>query len=499
MKKTLFLLSLLLTLSACMVGPDYKAPSAQGIPQKWANAPDNEISSRNIEEEVEWWKLFGDPMLTCLVQEAIQSNYDLKTAFAKICQARAVLLGQTADLMPEIDGIGSYSRNENSLNSSLFSNAQNTTAATPAASGAGTAALRYFNLNRLGFDTAWEIDLFGRIRRGIESAEASLEAQVDDMHNTLLSLISEVAITYINLRSYQKQFAVQTKSLAAWDSIYRLNQSLKDAGLATDIDVAQAKTARDQTEAALYPLDESIKSSIHQLSILEGKPPEALYEFLSESRPIPSPPPEIFTGIPSELLRRRPDIMEAERNIAAANAQIGVAMGSLFPIFSFTGIVGYQSNWASNLASPQSGFYSFGPGFTWDIIDFGRVRSMIDSATAVKNQNYYQYKSTVLNALADVENALVRCADESKRHISLKNAFDASKTAYEVSLLRYESGLIPYIVALQTENSYQQNALDLVQSEASIALNAVALYKALGGGWQIDKTNWTASKTLCPL
>lgn len=487
--KKLSSLSLLFLLSGCMVGPDYHEPEPD-VPAQWENATS---SPKDIQEEVAWWKNFKDPILTQLVMETIQSNYSLKVAFANICQARASLLGAEAVLAPEIDGIGSYSRNESSLNTRQFFNQRGTLPQTPATSNNTAAtAQRRFNLYRVGFDTVWEIDLFGRIRRGIEAADAALEAQVDDMHNVLLSLISEVAINYINLRSYQKQLEITQKSVEEWDSIYKLNKSLLKAGLATEIDVAQAETSRDQAEASLAPLQASIKTTIHQLSILIGKPPTYLYGLLCKVKPIPQIPQEFFLGLPSSLLQRRPDIREAERNLAAATAQIGVAEGSLFPIFSLTGsTLGYQSNLASNLFNPNSAFYSFGPGFTWNIVDFGRVRAMINSAIAVRDENLYQYKNTILTALADVENALVNYGAETQHYLGLKKAAEASKKAADLSVLRYESGLINFITVYQTEITYQAAELSLVQSQAMLATNSVALYKALGGGWEIDPICWT--------
>lgn len=483
-----FSLSVLLT--GCMVGPDYHEPEMD-VPAQWENVnSSHEKKPKNIHEEITWWENYKDPTLTQLVKETIKSNYSLKIAFANICQARATLLGAEADLFPEIDGIGSYSHNKNSLNTRQFSNQQGLLAPTTTG-GSGAGANRTFDLYRVAFDTAWEIDLFGRLRRGVEAADATLEAQVDDMHNVLLSLISEVAINYINLRSYQKQLEITQKSFEEWDSIYKLNQSLLKAGLATEIDVAQAETSRDKTEASLAPLQASVKTTIHQLSILIGKPPSYLYGLLCKVKPIPQTPQEIFVGIPSTLLKRRPDIRAAERNLAASTAQIGVAEGSLFPIFSFTGTVGYQSNMASNLFSPNSAFYSFGPGFTWNIVDFGRVRAMINSAIAVRDENLYQYKNTILTALADVENALVNYGAETQHYLSLKKAYEASKKAAELSVLRYESGLINFITVYQTEIVYQASELSLVQSQAALGLYSVALYKALGGGWEIDQTCWT--------
>ncbi|HUX80274.1 MAG TPA: efflux transporter outer membrane subunit, partial [Alphaproteobacteria bacterium] len=489
--KKLKLISSLLLLSSCTVGPDYHEPSVC-VPESWQNIEaNNEKKPRNVQEEVKWWENFKDPILTQLVREAVKSNYDLKVAFATIYQARATLLGAEAALSPEIDGIGAFSHNENSLNTSQFSNQQSILPITPTVGGASfPGANRYFNLYRTGLTTAWEMDLFGRLRRGVESAEASLEAQVDDMHGVMLSIIAQVASQYINLRSFQKQLEVTQKSLESWDSIYKLNLSLLKAGLATDIDVAQAKTSRDQTEASLPPLRAFIKTTIHQLSILTGRPPACLYDLLSKVGPIPYIPTEIFAGVPCELLKRRPDIRSAERTLAAANAQIGVAEGSLYPIFTFSGTIGYQSNLAQNFISPGSGFYSFGPGFTWDLIDFGRVRAKINSAKAIRDETFYQYKSTLLNALADVENSLVNYAEEARRYPALISAYEASKTAADVSLLRFQSGLITFLVVYQAQLTYQAAILQMVQSHATLALNSVALYKALGGGWEIDKTCW---------
>lgn len=466
-----------------MVGPDYHKPTME-IPEKWGNAAETNQQKNPIWQEVYWWKNYKDPLLNYLVEETLKSNYDLKTAFSKICQSRALLLGAEATISPEIDATGFATKNANSLNTQQFSQ-QGGTPLIPAG-GIGGFSNRYFNLYKTGLTTTWEIDLFGRIRRNIESAEANLEAQIEDMHNTLLSLIADVAFTYINLRGYQQQLAITQKSLEAWESIYKLNQDLLKAGLITDIEVAQSKASRDLTEASLFPLKANIKTAMHQLSVLVGKSPTCLYALLSKVKPIPAIPSEIFAGLPSELLKRRPDIREAERNLASATAQIGVAEGSLFPTFSLTGSVGYQSNLTTNLFTPASGLYSFGPSFVWPIVDFGRVRAKIEASIALHDENLYQYKSTLLKALADVENALVNYASETKRLHDLKSSYAASKNAAEISLVRYETGLINFINVLQAELTYQTTALTFMQSQTTLALNSVALYKALGGGWQMD-------------
>lgn len=467
-------------LSGCQVGPDYVQPPVC-MPKAWENASKNQ-SQPSIWNEIKWWENYKDPLLTQLIKETIKSNYDLKIAFAKICQMNANLLGAEASIAPEIDGTGSFTHNQNSKNANQFSTDDGF-----APTGTGAARNRIFDIYTAGLTTNWEIDLFGRIRRNIESSEATLGAQIEDMHNTLLSLIAETVSTYINLRGYQKQFEIKQKFYEEWDKIYVLNQDLLRSGLVTEVEVAQAKTSRDQAHASLFPLRENIKASMHKLSLLVGKTPTYLYDFLSKTKSTPQTPSEIFAGLPSELLKRRPDIRQAERNLAATTAQIGVSEGALFPVFSLTGTVGYQSNLNSNFISPASGFYSYGPGFSWPIMDFGRVRARLCAAMAIRDQSFYQYYRTVLNALTEVENALVNFNEETKRYADLKKAHEASKLAAEVSLARFEAGKINFIMVLQTELTYQTAALDLAQSQTAIGLKSVALYKALGGGWQLEE------------
>lgn len=252
--KNLSPLFLFCLLTACMVGPDYTKPPPD-VPAKWANAQDNNKKKpRSLQQEITWWENYKDPLLNQLIKEALRSNYDLKVAFATICQARASLLGAKADLAPEIEGISSFSHNEFSINALPLSNQKSSTPPVVPTESVRTLPSRYFDIYLAGFDTAWEIDLFGRLRRGIEAAEANLEAQVENMHSILLSLIAEVALNYINLRSYQKQLEITEKSFRDWNVIYKLNQDLLKAGLVTEIKVMESKTALEQTEASLSPL-----------------------------------------------------------------------------------------------------------------------------------------------------------------------------------------------------------------------------------------------------
>ncbi|MBP6951250.1 MAG: TolC family protein [Alphaproteobacteria bacterium] len=496
MKKILILFLSLLP-SACRVGPDYEKPSME-VPEKWENAPPQDKNkNRDILSEVVWWKNYNDPILTHLIEETIKSNHDLKTAFAQIFQARASLLGAEAAFSPNVDGVGSYNNNENSLTTNTTSNISSISPNIPPIfQTPGLGQPRFFNIFNLGLSVNWEIDLFGRLQRGIESAEASVESQVEDMHSLMLSLIAETAVNYITLRGRQKLIEIQKKTVENWDFICKLNEDLLSTGLITEIDLNQAKADRNQVEAYISVFETDIKVAIHHLSILTGRPPAYFYKLLLPVKPIPQLPSEIFAGLPCELLLRRPDIREAERTLAASTAQIGVAIGDLFPNISLTGTPGFQSNFIRNFINPRSLYYTIGPQFSWGIIDFGQVRSNIYQAISAKDQNYHQYISTILKALEDVENSLVTYANEAKRYAILQESYNFSDKALELSKLRFNAGLLNYITVLQNEIDLQEDALIMVQSQTSLAIDSVLLYKSLGGGWQVDQTAWTQKEPI---
>ncbi|MEB3702000.1 Outer membrane channel TolC [Candidatus Bealeia paramacronuclearis] len=466
MKRALISLSCLL--SACAIGPDYEKPEFE-VPDVWENAG-SQNPERDLKIEAEWWKSFQDPLLTELVEEAVKSNPTYLQALSLIQEARAQVKSATAGLFPEIDGTGSYSHNLNSLNVN--------------SGGSGGKRVRESDAYALGFDTSWEIDLFGRLRRADEAAKATFEGDVANGQDILLSLIAEVAQNYVLLRQYQQQLLVTQKNAKSWDELYNLNVSLFQAGHISEFSVLEAKTSRDQTRSQIAPLEANVKTTLHQLAILTGKPPASLYDKLSEPHPIPQVSGEIFADLPSALLERRPDIRKAERNLASNTAQIGLAMGDLFPKFSFTGNLGYNSSKGSNFFDHTSFNASFGPTFTWDIIDFGRVRANIEAQEAIKDQSYYQYKSVLLSALQDVENGLVNLSSEGKRHENLYAALTASQGVVDLSLSEYQAGVIDFLTVLTAKTVRNTNELNFIQSQAALSVDAIALYKALGGGWE---------------
>lgn len=474
-------LALCLLLSGCMVGPDFEKPFNE-VPDVWANDLSVREATPPLWREMKWWEKYNDPLLTSLVGDTLKANYTLQVAFAKLCRARAYPMGADATLAPNVNALGIYNADANSQSTTAIST-QEVDRSTPVGAFAARPN-RDFQIVLLGFEASWELDLFGRLRRGIEVETAGMEASQEDVNNTLLSLTAEVASTYMDLRGNQQQQQVLQESFRLWEKICSLNTDLLTAGLITEIDLKQAQAFRDRTKADLQPIEASIKMAIHRLSILAGRPPATLYSLLLPPQPIPHLPAHIFSGLPSDLLKRRPDIKQAEHNLAAATAAIGVAEGNLYPIFSLTGNTGYQSNFWYNLISPSSGFYSIGPGFNWQIFNFGRIRAQINANIAEKNEAYAQYKNVLLTAFADVENALVKYKKESIRYVEFTHAYKAAKEVAQANLARFEGGKINFISVLQSALLRQSFEQTLIQSQTALALNSILLYKALGGGWE---------------
>lgn len=465
MKRCLLILSFLL--SSCAIGPDYEKPDLN-LPQKWENSSSNQ--KVDLKTDAQWWKSFQDPILNQLIDDLLQSNPDYREALARIDEAHANVRSATAALLPQVDGTGSYARDLNSQNSST-----------------GNRLPRETSSFDMGAQTNWEIDLFGRLRRADEAATAAYESQIADTEYVLLSLISELAQNYVMLRQTQAEFAATQKNAKAWKDIVQLNKSLFQAGRISEVDLLQAKTNQEQTESQLAPLAGLIKTTMHQLSVLTGRNPADLYELFEKLQPIPQIQGEIFANLPSTLLERRPDIKKAERDLASQTAQIGVAIGDLLPKFSFTGDVGFSSNKSRNWFNHGSFNSSFGPTFTWSIIDFGRVRANIAAQEALRDQAYYHYKSVVLTALKEVEDALVNLSSEGQRLTQLQAAYKLSSESASLSQSRYQAGLEDFIVVLNTEITRNTQELNMIQSQGNLSLNAINLYKALGGGWQVEK------------
>jgi multidrug efflux system outer membrane protein len=456
----------LMTVTGCLVGPDFKPPQTQ-VPAAWIEtATPQPPAVAQFQDLVHWWTTFDDPMLSALVGRAIQSNLDLKLAQARIRQARAARNVTAAGLGPAVNGAGSYVRSASGVETATGS--KNLTS----------------SLYRTGLDAAWELDIFGGVRRSVEAAEANVQAAVEDRRDVLVTLAAEVALNYTDLRSFQQQIIIAQQNLEAQRHTAEITRQRFQAGFVGALDVANAN-AQVASTASQIPLLESLaRQTIYSLSILLAREPSALLEELTPAAAIPAAPPATPVGVPADLLRRRPDIRRAEAQIHAATAQIGVATADLFPKFALSGSIGFQSNEFSSWVDWVNRFWSFGPSANWQIFASGGILANIELQKALQEQSLIAYQQTVLTALQDVENALIASTKEAKRREALAEAVDSNRKAVQYSLQLYTQGQVDFLNVLDAQRSLYVSEQALVQSTHDISTDLVALYKALGGGWK---------------
>jgi NodT family efflux transporter outer membrane factor (OMF) lipoprotein len=461
---------------SCAVGPDFKKPAPEA-PEAWtgqAGAPEAG-PGQPVEpaELAQWWRLFDDPLLVSLVEEALAANLDLKTAETQLRQARAARGVAVGGLFPAVTASGAYLREQ-------MSNAP----------GSNPSSKQTANLNPVqdlfqsGLDAVWELDLFGGQRRQVEAAGAGVQAAVENIRDVRVSTIAEVALDYIQLRGAQRQIAIAQDNLKAQRVIAAITRRLKNAGFDSALDLANAETAVWSAQAQIPALETSARQSIYALSLLLARPPAELVERLDTPAPQPRAPLRVPLGLPSDLLRRRADIRQAEAQLHAATAQIGVAMASFFPSFSLTGGVTWNNNLLNMWWTAASRSFSVGPGVSWPIFQGGASVSNLRLQEALKDQAYLAYRKTVLTAFQDVENALVALDREQNTRQALTEAVAAGRKAVDLSLVLYSAGQADYQSVLTAQIGLYGNENALAQSERNLASDLIALYKALGGGWE---------------
>ena len=443
-----------LVLAGCTVGPNY-APPELAVPAAW-NAVPEEAAGDPDAELARWWQRFGDPQLTRLVERSVRGNLDLRVAEARVREARALRGVRAAGLWPELDAdtILSPARgNERSL-------------------------------FRTALDAFWEIDVFGGLRRSVEAADADLQASIETRRAVLLELTGAVAATYIELRGLQGRIAAVRGNLASQEETQALTEAQRNVGLVSDLDVDRVHALVFATAAELPPLETALAASLHRLAVLLGEAPAALVAELGEPSTIPSAPAEVLAGIPADLLRRRPDLGRAERELAAATARIGEATADLYPRFTLTGSVGLRSEDVKDLLQGRYNFASIGPNVIWPVFSAGRILSGIKAQNARQEQALARYEQALLLALEEVETALVRYAREQVRRDALRDAVEANREAAVLARRLYANGLIEFLDVLVAERSLLESEDRLVTSETAVSTSLVALYVALGGGWQ---------------
>ena len=464
-----FLGSLVLSLPAtggCTVGPNYKRPKME-MPSQWLLPPEGaaatqpSLTTTRPPDLARWWTQFDDPTLDALVARALEGNLGLAASTSRIRQARASRRIASSGLWPTVDTSAGFTRSR----------------------GRGADARRA-DLWHAGLDAAWELDVFGGLRRDVEAAGAEYQSAIEDRRDVLVTLVSEVALNYMDLRGLQRQLAIARENLVAQKRSTDIARRQFEAGLVSGLDLANATAQVATTESVIPRLESDARLVVYALGVLLGREPGALLEELSAEAPIPATPPEVPIGLPADLLRRRPDVRRAEADLHAATARIGVATADLFPRFSLTGSFGTAGPHFGDLFDAQNRAWSFGPSLRWPLFDAGRIRANIDVTYAIQEQALLGYRSTVLTALQDVESALVAYASEQRQHEALSAAVAANRRAVDLSTPLYTRGQTDFLNVLSSQRSLFASEEALVQSEVTMATNLISLYKALGGGWE---------------
>ena len=446
--------------SGCtMLGPDYSEPSAP-LQDSWLEVPDP-LMNDNPPVQPEWWKdAFQDPDLDRLVDIALQQNLSLRSAGLRVLQSQqqlAIAIGSQYPQQQQATGSADRQRFDGAT----------------------------FNNYSLGFNLTWEADFWGQFRRQIESASAALDASVASYDGALVSIVSQVAQTYVVIRTLQNRLQVARENIGLQESSVRITRAKLNAGEVSSLDFDQAETLLNNTRASVPALETSLQQSKNALAILLGQPPHELAYLLDEEGRIPIPPAEVAIGMPQDLIRRRPDIRVAERQLAAQSAQIGVAVTELYPAFAIGGSIGTTAGNTGDLFDYSSNTWNLFGAFQWNILNYGRLQSNVRLQDARFQQLLVDYRNTVLQAQGDAENAIVAYLKSHEQLIAYTQAEAASQRAVDISRSQYRNGLITFNTVITTLTAHTQQQDLLSTTRGSVANNLVQVYRALGGGWEI--------------
>jgi multidrug efflux system outer membrane protein len=453
-------LALALGFASCAVGPNYqtRTPEELNVPTAWhSTLPENSQTG----DLSRWWQQLGDPLLSAFIEEALIASPTMDLAQARLREARAQRKVTAADLYPTVS----------------------------ASAGANTAkvgATDSVSAYQAGFDASWEMDVFGGRRRSLEASTAELESTIAGLHDTQVSLASEVALNYIQVRSRQALIAIAQENLVLQVETREIAGWRYQAGLVSALDFDQARTAEAQTRALIPALEASLAEARNRIAVLLGTAPGSVDERLAAPAEIPAVPETVIIGIPADVLRQRPDVRAAERILAAQTARIGVAVAAQYPSFNLSGSLGVDGVTLAALTGGASVVSSLAASVAETIFAGGRIRQQIQVQTAVQEQALATYKSTVLTALEDVENALVSLRRNRERYIHLRTADEAARSAAQLARQRYAAGLVDYTDVVTTQRTQLTVSESLQSCEAEITTSLVQLYKALGGGWSTE-------------
>jgi multidrug efflux system outer membrane protein len=447
------------------VGPNYVQPETK-VSTSWNTRLEGGLSAEEMDPNTlaKWWTTINDPELTNLIERAKTNNLDIKNALARVLESRARRGIAAASLYPNLNVSGSATRSRTKdvdTTSSLYS---------------------------ANFDAGWEMDIFGGVRRSVEAADADLQTAQENLHDVLVSLLAEVALNYIELRTYQTRLDVVQASIEVQTETYQLTLWRYQAGLNDELAVQQARYNLESSRSQIPALRTGFEESMNSLAVLLGEEPGTLQKEMEKPGPIPVAPVNVAVGVPADIIRRRPDIRSAERALAAQTARIGVAEASLYPSFTLNGSIGLDALSMRDIPS-ATWTLSGGPRFSWPIFDAGAIRQNIKVQSALAEQSLIQYKSVVLTALQEVENALVSYAQEQQRRENLRQAAQAAQAAAELARQKFEAGLTDFTDVLDTQRSLLSFQDQLAQSDGAVTSDLIQLYKALGGGWNTLASN----------
>lgn len=475
MARTPFLLLGLMTMTACSVGPDYRPKSAAelGVPDTWSVTAETEAEDLN-----RWWTRFDDPLLSQLVEQATGANLDIAQAIARLRQAREALVASRADLFPSLSGSAGYNRTEPVRGGGATVTLPDGTVTTTGGQGRDSFSA--------GLDASYQLDLFGEVRRSVEASRAQYEASGFDYATVLLSVQGEVARNYVLARAYQAQLDNARASLAIQDDNLEIAGFRVQAGLVSSVDQEQARASRAQSAANIPQIEQQYNAAVSRIAVLTGQAPGALKPALAEARPIPTGPQAVGIGIPADLLRRRPDIRAAERALAAATAQIGVSKAQLFPRLTISGSLDANSSDFNSLFDTITG--GLFAGISQTIFNAGRLSAQVRSSRAAADGAFAAYRSAILTALEDTENASVALRAATQREALFAIAYDAALNSALLARSQYRSGLTDFTTLNTQEAALVSARNGLVQARADKAAALIALYAALGGGWDASVT-----------
>jgi len=456
--------------AGCAVGPTYQRPHV-GVPSRWTVSPARGTSERPVERD-DWWASFQDPELNLLIQRAVAHNLDLQLALERVKEARAARGVVRSGYFPSADATATATRNRQPL-------------IAPIAPGTVKIVPAEFNNFEGGLAASWELDVFGGIRRGVQAATADAAAAEESRRDVLVILLADVGNTYGQLRGFQKRLEIARKNIKTQQDTLDLTSARAKAGLATELDVSRAAAQLESTKAVVPTLASGADVSIHSLSVLLGEEPGALRNELEKPAPIPPAEPDVQVGLPSDLLERRPDIRRSEAQLAAATARVGEAKAEWFPRFVLTGTAGRQATQLHDLTLGAGNFFSVGPGISLPLFTGGRIRSNVALQTSRQRQALISYQSTILNALEEVQNALVNYSQEQERRDRLNQAAQQSQLAVELATEQYTAGLVDFLSVLDAQRQLYADEDLAVQSQTTVTTDVIALYRALGGGWNV--------------